>query len=163
MKLNPALPLLFLVLTAPFCAQGQKKGTDPKIDTLKAEHLSGLKFRSIGPAFMSGRIADVAVHPHKPNTWYVGVGSGGVWKTENAGTTWAMPFANTGAAAVVVAAGDELAAGWARAVRAEKTAAMAAGAPRLARTKRRLITRWLKWRRRRPSGEAGGKARHCSM
>jgi photosystem II stability/assembly factor-like uncharacterized protein len=92
MKLNPALPLLFLVLTAPFCAQGQKKGTDPKIDTLKAEHLSGLKFRSIGPAFMSGRIADVAVHPHKPNTWHVGVGSGGVWKTENAGTTWATVF-----------------------------------------------------------------------
>ena len=52
----------------------------------------GLKLRSIGPAFMSGRIADVALHPEDPNTWYVGVGSGGVWKTSNAGTTWTPIF-----------------------------------------------------------------------
>lgn len=53
---------------------------------------SGLKFRSIGPAFMSGRIADIAIHPQNRHTWYVAVGSGGVWKTENAGTTWKPLF-----------------------------------------------------------------------
>ena len=37
---------------------------------------------------MSGRIADIAIHPENENVWYLGVGSGGVWKTENAGTTW---------------------------------------------------------------------------
>ena len=50
--------------------------------------LTGFKFRSIGPAFMSGRIADIAIDPSNLNTWYVAVGSGGVWKTSNAGTTW---------------------------------------------------------------------------
>ena len=43
----------------------------------------GLKFRNIGPAFMSGRIADIAIHPRDYSTWYVAVGSGGVWKTTN--------------------------------------------------------------------------------
>jgi photosystem II stability/assembly factor-like uncharacterized protein len=50
--------------------------------------LNGFKFRSIGPAFMSGRIADIAIDPKNENTWYVAVGSGGLWKTVNAGTTW---------------------------------------------------------------------------
>ena len=53
---------------------------------------SGLEFRSIGPALMSGRIADIAIDPTDPSTWYVGVGSGGVWKTENGGTTWTPVF-----------------------------------------------------------------------
>jgi photosystem II stability/assembly factor-like uncharacterized protein len=53
---------------------------------------SGLKFRSIGPAFTSGRIADIAIHPTNENIWYVAVGSGGVWKTVNAGTTWKSIF-----------------------------------------------------------------------
>ena len=38
----------------------------------------GLKWRGIGPALMSGRIADVAVDPIDRSTWYVAVGSGGV-------------------------------------------------------------------------------------
>ena len=53
---------------------------------------SGLEFRGIGPALMSGRIADIAIDPRNPSTWYVGVGSGGVWKTENGGTTWTAVF-----------------------------------------------------------------------
>ena len=52
----------------------------------------GLEFRSIGPAFMSGRIADIAIDPGNQSTWYVGVGSGGVWKTRNRGTTWEPIF-----------------------------------------------------------------------
>ncbi|MHC5025481.1 MAG: VPS10 domain-containing protein [Planctomycetota bacterium] len=54
--------------------------------------LGALTFRSIGPALMSGRIADLAIDPVKPNTWYVAVGSGGLWKTVNAGTTWTPIF-----------------------------------------------------------------------
>ncbi len=48
----------------------------------------GLEFRNIGPAMTSGRIADIAIHPKNENVWYVAVGSGGVWKTINSGTTW---------------------------------------------------------------------------
>ena len=59
---------------------------------LSAPTFAGLKLRSIGPALMSGRIADIAVHPDDPATWYVAVGSGGVWKTTNRGTTWTPLF-----------------------------------------------------------------------
>ena len=52
----------------------------------------GLKLRNVGPALQSGRIADIAVHPEDQNCWYVAVGSGGVWKTVNAGTTWTPVF-----------------------------------------------------------------------
>jgi photosystem II stability/assembly factor-like uncharacterized protein len=54
--------------------------------------LSAFKLRSIGPALMSGRISDVAVNPLQPNTWYVAAGSGNLWKTTNAGTTWSAIF-----------------------------------------------------------------------
>jgi len=52
----------------------------------------GIKLRSIGPAFMSGRISDIAIHPHNENIWYAAVASGGVWKTMNSGTTWTPIF-----------------------------------------------------------------------
>lgn len=54
--------------------------------------LGGLRFRSIGPALISGRISDLAVHPTDKKTWYIGVAAGGVWKTTNAGTTWTPVF-----------------------------------------------------------------------
>ena len=57
-----------------------------------AKPFDGLKLRAIGPALMSGRIADIAIDPTNPSTWYVAVGSGGVWKTVNAGTTWTPLF-----------------------------------------------------------------------
>ncbi|MFK7800071.1 MAG: glycosyl hydrolase [Anaerolineae bacterium] len=47
-----------------------------------------LKLRGIGPAVMGGRIIDIAVDPTNKSRWFVAAGSGGVWKTENAGITW---------------------------------------------------------------------------
>jgi len=43
---------------------------------------------------MSGRIADIAIHPQNESIWYVAVGSGGVWKTTNSGNTWTPIFDN---------------------------------------------------------------------
>lgn len=43
---------------------------------------------------MSGRIADIAIHPENDNIRYVAVASGGVWKTVNAGVTWDPIFDN---------------------------------------------------------------------
>ena len=56
------------------------------------EAASGLKMRSIGPALMGGRIADIAVHPVNSSIWYIAAASGGVWKTSNAGVTWKAIF-----------------------------------------------------------------------
>ncbi|MBT8297969.1 MAG: glycosyl hydrolase, partial [Maribacter sp.] len=56
------------------------------------EAVSGLELRSIGPALMGGRIADIAVNPNDQSTWYVAVGSGGLWKTTNRGITWKPVF-----------------------------------------------------------------------
>ncbi len=86
--------LLALVLSAPIFRVNAQSA--PGTDLLTAETLKGLKFRNIGPALMSGRIADIAIHPENNNLWYVAVGSGGVWKTENSGTTWTPIFDNQG-------------------------------------------------------------------
>ncbi|MTI87119.1 MAG: glycosyl hydrolase [Balneolaceae bacterium] len=52
----------------------------------------GLKLRNIGPALFSGRIADIAIDQNDSNRWFVAVGSGGVWRTENGGVTWKPIF-----------------------------------------------------------------------
>ena len=70
-------------------AQRKKKNIKT---TSKEVSLDAFKFRNVGPAFLSGRIADIVTHPDNDNIWYVAVGSGGVWKTENAGTTWSPIF-----------------------------------------------------------------------
>ncbi len=64
--------------------------------TFRAETFRGLELRGIGPAFMSGRIADIAISPVDDNQWYVAVGSGGVWRTDNAGVTWSPIFDDQG-------------------------------------------------------------------
>ena len=78
--------LALVILSLGVCLSAQDK------DLWTADNFSGLKFRSIGPAFMSGRIADIAIHPENESIWYIAVGSGGVWKTENAGNTWTPLF-----------------------------------------------------------------------
>jgi photosystem II stability/assembly factor-like uncharacterized protein len=57
---------------------------------------NGLRFRSIGPAFTSGRVIGFAVDPKNPARYFAGVASGGVWRTVNAGTTWTPVFDNEG-------------------------------------------------------------------
>lgn len=80
---------LFMVLLIPFLLTvAQKKEEKKEKDKLTSDTFSGLKFRSIGPAFTSGRIADFAVNPNNFNEYYVAVASGGLWKTTNHGTTW---------------------------------------------------------------------------
>jgi len=86
--------LLRVLLLSPDNLSAQSNESTEKFTT---ETFSGLKFRSIGPALMSGRIADIAIHPQNENIWYIAVGSGGIWKTINSGTTWIPVFDNQGA------------------------------------------------------------------
>jgi hypothetical protein len=50
-----------------------------------ATEFDKLHFRSIGPAIMSGRIADLAVYEANPAIWYVATAHGGIWKTTSNG------------------------------------------------------------------------------
>jgi photosystem II stability/assembly factor-like uncharacterized protein len=59
-------------------------------------NFSGLKWRSLGPAVASGRVMAIAVNPKNKYEYYVGVASGGVWKTVNDGTTWTPVFDGEG-------------------------------------------------------------------
>jgi len=81
--------MMGLVLVAPAFAE-------KKPAKMTAETFEGLALRSIGPAFMSGRIADIAIDPDDVSTWYIAVGSGGVWKTTNAGITFEPLFDDQG-------------------------------------------------------------------
>lgn len=56
--------------------------------------IGGLSFREVGPALTSGRIADLAVNPHDHSEYYVGVASGGLWKTNNHGVSFKPIFDN---------------------------------------------------------------------
>jgi len=82
--MKKAINLLTLLCFACLPLMAQEADESP----MNEATFSGLKLRGIGPAFSSGRIADIAIHPEDDNVWFVAVGSGGVWKTTNAGVTW---------------------------------------------------------------------------
>jgi len=88
------ISMLLLLLTGwssadALAQRGKKKKKEKEKTEQKATlNLGGFKFRSIGPALTEGRITDIAVHPEDKATWILTVASGGVWHTENAGTTW---------------------------------------------------------------------------
>lgn len=97
------LPILLscLFLLGAFTADAQrkkkkeeKKEEAPKAWEANSSMVSMLNFRSIGPAAYSGRVSDLAVNPANPSEYYVGVASGGLWKTENHGTTFKPIFDN---------------------------------------------------------------------
>ena len=85
---------------APPCAvnaQEPAPGGDARdAGSMGARARSPIPPASIGPALMSGRISHIAVHPENKQTWYIGVASGGVWKTTNAGITFTPVFQNEG-------------------------------------------------------------------
>jgi len=65
------------------------QSTKTKWDSLNT---AGIAMRSVGPAFMTGRISDIAIDPADENHYLVGVASGGVWETKNAGITFQPIF-----------------------------------------------------------------------
>lgn len=67
-----------------------------------ASPLASLPLRSIGPAYPSGRISDFAFFSGGDHDYLVGTASGGLWRTEDAGTTWSPIFDNEGTYAIGV-------------------------------------------------------------
>ncbi|HEY3615583.1 MAG TPA: hypothetical protein VGK96_02150, partial [Candidatus Sulfotelmatobacter sp.] len=76
--------------------QKEEPKKEEKKGGMTADTFAGLKFRLIGPAVASGRVMSIAVNPKKKKEYYVGVASGGVWKTVNDGTTWTPVFDGEG-------------------------------------------------------------------
>jgi len=76
------------LLLLTLCAQNARD--------LTAEDLRGLAWRSVGPANMGGRVSAIALVPGSRKAFYVGFATGGVWKTENLGVTFAPIFDRTG-------------------------------------------------------------------
>lgn len=89
------LLISIIVLSITVNAQKSKKTAQAKPAT-STNLFSAFKFRNVGPAFMSGRIADIAVNPANPSQYYLAIASGGVWKTDNAGTTFQPIFDGEG-------------------------------------------------------------------
>ncbi len=74
----------------------KEEAKEEKKPGMNAATFAGLKFRLIGPAVASGRVEAIAVNPKNKFEYYVGVASGGVWKTVNDGTTWTPVFDGEG-------------------------------------------------------------------
>jgi photosystem II stability/assembly factor-like uncharacterized protein len=73
--------LLLLLFAATAAAQQE---VEPAVDPIFFQEM---KWRLIGP-FRGGRVTTVTGVRGQPLTYYFGATGGGVWKTEDAGTTW---------------------------------------------------------------------------
>lgn len=63
-------------------------------------------WEQIGPFNWSGRTRAIAISPVDPKTMFIGVASGGVWKTVDGGSTWTTTFDNESAISVCAVAID---------------------------------------------------------
>src|SRR5438094_1429065 len=61
-------------------------------DGINTDLFKAIAFRSLGPSVTTGRVSDVDIDPKNPNVWYVASASGGLFKTENRGNTFAPIF-----------------------------------------------------------------------
>ncbi len=75
-----------------------------------------LKARSIGPAAMGGRVSDIAIDPRNPAAFFVGLSTGGLFKTGDNGVTFdavfdKQPVMSIGAVAIAPSDSDVVWAG----------------------------------------------------
>lgn len=84
---------------------------------LTESDLRGLTWRSVGPANMGGRVSDIAIAPGNARTFFVGLATGGLFKTTNNGTTFTPVFdryETSSIGSVAVADAPPRWAGWGR-------------------------------------------------
>src|SRR6476659_5183151 len=92
-RLSLPLVMVPLFMTTVLPQGGQPQLTPlPMINQATDPVLRTFRFRSIGPASMGGRIDDIAVSESDPNIIYVGYAVGGVFKSDNNGTTFTPVF-----------------------------------------------------------------------
>jgi photosystem II stability/assembly factor-like uncharacterized protein len=83
------LPAILLLAAASMTAAPLAAQSTVSLDD---EWLEAMRWRSIGPANMAGRITDVEGLPSPSKTFYVAAAAGGIWKTTNNGVTFRPVF-----------------------------------------------------------------------
>ena len=88
--LQSALLFLSLVITAqnPTNSSLIKQSLESKSNMMNSSLVKNVQFTNLGPTVMSGRVVDVDVNPNNTSEFYVGYASGGLWYTNNNGTTF---------------------------------------------------------------------------
>ena len=71
---------------------------DARSDHYQNSILKNYPIRNVGPVIMSGRVSDIAVHPHDSKIFYTAFGSAGIFKTMNSGNTMFPIFDHAGGA-----------------------------------------------------------------
>ncbi len=79
----------------PTKAEAVKESLEKKKEMQRTSLVKNVGFTNIGPTIMSGRVADVDVNPENPTEFYVGYASGGLWYTNNNGTTFTPVMDNS--------------------------------------------------------------------
>src|SRR5678816_3705153 len=91
-----------LLLLVALCALAVPVRSQSNVDPA---FFNGLRYRLVGPA-RGGRVTTVTGVPSQPKTFYMGVASGGLFKTTDRGANWApitdgkVPLGSTGSVAV---------------------------------------------------------------
>jgi photosystem II stability/assembly factor-like uncharacterized protein len=89
--------IIFLLLLASTMSFAQPQASDSsklidayqqKEELTKSSRVKNIHFRNIGPTIMSGRVVALEVNPNDPTKFYVAYASGGVWYTDNNGTSF---------------------------------------------------------------------------
>ena len=93
--MKKTLILFLLMISQTICSQQNptssstiKRAIEQKEKLTKNSLVKNINFTNIGPTIMSGRVVDVAVNPNNIIEFYVGYASGGLWYTNNNGTTF---------------------------------------------------------------------------
>tara|TARA_B100001146_G_scaffold225213_1_gene247925 strand:- start:3267 stop:6110 length:2844 start_codon:yes stop_codon:yes gene_type:complete len=88
----------FSVLAQPAAtsAQDLTSGVEKMQQLSQNSIVKNLPFKNIGPTIMSGRVTGLAVNPKNPVEFYVGYASGGLWYTNNNGTSFTPVLDNSG-------------------------------------------------------------------
>src|SRR5437762_12483755 len=100
-------------VASPIASPSATVTPSPAAAPLREALFKNLKARSIGPAVMGGRVSDIAIDPHNPFVFYVGLGHGGVFKTNDNGVSFEsifdkQPMLSIGALAVAPSDSDAI-------------------------------------------------------
>jgi len=91
-KLTTAFAVLFIALSIhaqqTTTANQIEQSLKQKEALTKNSIVKNIEFTNIGPTIMSGRVVDIDVNPNNTNEFYVGYASGGLWYTNNNGTSF---------------------------------------------------------------------------